>query len=239
LYTNGDDRLGQFNPAEASGTEHALVMAIAIRDEQVLLDWEAGGGPVRDTFWSAHLSWSGKRIVVIVPHTGAASSGLWSNLKLTITSASLGAVDLGMSQDQTDAASGLLLLPSPDEDGYFGSQGQLPTTFANLFLKGWPVTCVGAGLIYPSSPQKVVTPTGFVMGQSVDRLRQVYGQRAKYVPPPQPSASAMYDNAGYVVAGTDGDNLVFIPNLANTEIVMIIAGHDIGPNSCSSLAGCR
>jgi hypothetical protein len=43
------------------------------------------------------------------------------------------------------------------------------------------VKCVGAGLIYPSSPQKVVTPAGFVMGQSVDRLRQVYGQRAKYV----------------------------------------------------------
>jgi hypothetical protein len=122
LYTNGDHRLGQFNPAEASGSEHVLVMAIAIRDEQVLLDWEAGGGPVRDTFWSAHLSLSGGRIVVsdLEPHTGAASSGLWSDLKLTITSASLGAVDLGMSQDQADTASGLLLFPIADDDGYFG-----------------------------------------------------------------------------------------------------------------------
>jgi hypothetical protein len=42
----------------------------------------------------------------------------------------------------------------------------------------------------------------------------------------------MYDSAGYVVAGTDGDDIVFIPNSANTEIAMIIAVHDIGPNSC-------
>jgi hypothetical protein len=221
LYTNGDHWLGQFDPAQASGSYDAFILAIAIRSEQILIDWEGSEGGNR-TFWSAHLAWDGSRIVTsqMVPHTGAASTGLWSDLQLTITPKGLGAVSLGMSQQQAEYASGLFL--GPIGDGYIAPEGQLPTDFQFLYVTGWPVRCVGVNQTFATSPQHIVTTAGFALGESVGRLRHIYGGALKYVPAPE--------NAGYVLAGPEDDYLVFFPNPANTKIEGIAAGRGITPN---------
>jgi hypothetical protein len=231
LYTDGDQRFAQFDPAAVSGSYHADVMALTVRHEEVLIDWEGvadGNGPL--TFWSAHLSWDGSSLIVrdLARHTGAASAGLWSDLRLVITPDSLGAVRLGMSLKQAQNAAGLYM--QPVGDGLIGAYG-LPSNFQYVWLTGWPVRCLGVTLRSAPSPQELVTTTGFVLGQSVARLRRLYGTELHYAKGP-PSPSGMTPAAGYLLASGGGDELFFIPGRTGSTITEIQAGHNLGPNVC-------
>jgi cell wall-associated NlpC family hydrolase len=223
--------LATFDPAVAAAAHHATVMALAIRDGEVLVDWEADAYPLHNTppFWSAHLRWADGRIVVrdLVRHTGAADRHLWSNPTLTITPTSLGAVRVDMTLSAAADAAGLFF--QPVGDGVI--EPEMPEGYANLFVytgDGDRVTCVGAGGV--PSDQKVSTPAGFVLGGSVATLKRIYGHLLRYVP--APSHGGMSDFAGYVLPGPHG-NLVFVVSWERNNLIgEIAAGRGIGPNSC-------
>lgn len=232
LYTDGDHLLGGFDPTSVDPHGvHAYVMAMIVRDKSVLLDWSTDHGAAgRRAFWSGRLTWDSGKVVLseLAQHTGITGSGLWSDQALTISPQGLGAVHIGMTRAQAQDAEGLYF------DG-FGDGAYYPTELP----PGYPhdyvdagsgmVICVGAqgdG----SSAQQVSTLQGVRLGDTVAKMKDVFGSSATYVPAPQ-GGQAPRD--GYVVSSRAGTT-VFTPDPAGRTIVGITAGGaNLTPSSCT------
>ena len=237
LYTDGSHlrRLGGFGPADLSRTYHAWVLAMAIRHEQLLIDW-AGENPGSISYWSAHVSWTphGLRVQDLKPGTGAADTGLWSDRVLTLTPEALGAVRIGMTLTEATNASGMFL--QPIGDGLAGpSATAVPRGYLALqvLLKGATATptvgCLVAIDTGPTRAQRVRTPQGFFLGNSVAQLKAIYGAMAEFVPAPK--VRGMTDFSGYVVHEKSGD-LVFIGGRSGPINTMFAGPPGLTPNSC-------
>jgi hypothetical protein len=228
LYTNRDQRLGEFDPATATAMGHAMVLAMVIRNGEVLIDWAASSvndpaGP-KNAFWSAHVRWDGHQVVVTnqVPHTGATGSGLWADQTLTITTTSMGAVKVGMTVNQAEPAAGVRFDGSGDGFTY---PTTLPPGYPHLYLGHG---CVGAAATAPS-PQTVSTPEGIRLGDTLTKLKSTYGPSLRYVPSP---GVGMSPTDGYIVPVTGG-NLVFVLDSTGNTIVRITGGGtDLTPSAC-------
>jgi hypothetical protein len=181
-------------------------------------------------------------------------TGPWSDRALTITARSLGGVHLGMNRNEAQVAAGYAFDTGGDGFVY---PTTLPAGFPHDYvgvtgLSGHEsVVCVGASLRNGSKPssQTISTPEGFRLGDTVQRLKAIYGSRARYVPAP---SSGMTTNAGYVVDEAGG-HLAFVVGRSLTNwsppadrasgVVVEIAGSTIsdplrfgrpfGPNSCT------
>jgi Putative serine esterase (DUF676) len=232
-YTNGAhlQRLGGFDPASTSRSQHAQVLALIIGNGEILIDWE-GQGPAAITFWSAHLRWDGHNLVAtqIAPHTGATHSDLWTDPELIITPTSLGRVQIGMTITQAEAAAGFTL--NNVGDGYLDSSAILADD-AHLYIGGTAngtVRCIGAG-DDRSTQQIVRTPQGLRLGDSVARLLAVYGVQAQFIP--APTQGGMTNFAGYVVQ-QPGGSLAFRIDSSGNKIIGISGGlPGLTPNSCT------
>jgi hypothetical protein len=107
----------------------------------------------------------------------------------------------------------------------------LPAGYPHLFVNGATVRCVGAqiGPLAVTS-QTVTTPEGMQLGDSVGKLRAIYGNRATYYPSP---SGGMTAHAGYVVSEAGGD-LVFQVDGAGGRVIGITGGPSgLTPNNCS------
>jgi hypothetical protein len=162
-----------------------------------------------------------------------ADDGPWSGTRLTITPRSLGAVRVGMTLAQAQSSAGVVL--DGRGDGAFYPT-RLPTGFPHLFVRqdAYPtdaVTCVGAEVGDPATnPQQISTADGFRLGDTVARLKAIYGSRAHYSPAP---SSGISPRAGYVVTEAGG-SLAFSVDATNTRIVGIMgAASNLTPSSCS------
>lgn len=188
------------------------------------------------------------------PDTQAATgSGPWSDLTLTITPQSLGAVRVGVTQREAQTASGFSFNAGGDGFVY---PTKLPAGFPHDYVGmtgpygNETVGCVGASLRDRTKPsQTISTPEGFRLGDTVQQLKAIYGRRARYVPAP---SSGMTTNAGYVVA-EPGGYLAFVVGSSPTNwlppsdlasgVVVEVAGSEtpdplrigrpFGPNSCT------
>jgi hypothetical protein len=162
--------------------------------------------------------------------TPAVAGEVWSGTQLTITPLSLGRVGVGMTLDQAQIAAGLPFDGRADGASY---PTGLPSGFPHLFVgdgANSTVACVGAQ-IGPNtvSPQTVTTPEGFHLGDTVQRLRAIYGG-ARYSPAPTGGISP---RAGYVVSEASG-NLAFSVDSTGTRVLGITGGgHDLTPSSCT------
>jgi pimeloyl-ACP methyl ester carboxylesterase len=236
LYTNGGNltRLSEFDPVAAANVVdgHAFVLAMVIRNGDVLVDWEtAQTGLGVFQFWSARLHWNGHSIEIhdLASHTGITGMQLWSDPLLTITSNSLGRVKVGMTQAQAETAAGFSF--GVGGDGYvYPDVG--PTRGAHLYVSAGPdarVRCVGAeGGV---GVQTVRTPEGVKIGDPASKVTAVYGARATYVPIPPDGGLSPQD--GYVVQ-EHGSALVFMLNDQTQTIAGIADGpSDLTPSSCT------
>lgn len=250
LYTNGHHRLGMFDPGAASHRQHGIVLAMIVRDQQVLLDWQAyDGAGFNYTFGSAHLRWDGSRIVVsqLADHTGATSSGFWSDPLLTLRSDSLGAVHIGMPWSKLADAVGTNVNPVGDGVSYpqAAPKGYYAIHIAGGYrdssgISHGSVSCIGINGT-PAPNQRITTPEGFQLAQTVGRLKQLYGSALKYVPNPYPGG--LSPKNGYVLPNGPTE-LVFAwydrtpgidrtepsPNQAIEEIFAARIG--TGPSGC-------
>jgi len=159
----------------------------------------------------------------------------WSARQLTITAHSLGAVQVGMTLAQAQAAAGYTFDGSGD--GAFYST-HVPTGYPHIyvnvdpganFVPGSNVACVGVELgTADPHVQTIVTPEGVRLGDSVQHLLAVYGSQARFVPNP---GSGIAPAAGYVV--TQGNEaLVFV--VYNNRVVAIMGGSArLTPSDCS------
>jgi hypothetical protein len=230
LYTNGNQRFAEWDPAAATNAQHAFVSAMVIQNGDLLIDGSsqvAIDQPL--VYWSARLHWDGQKLNADVQlgNTGIADAGLWSDSQLTITPNSLGAVKIGMSLADVKEAAGVYVGVSGD--GFYDST-QLPPGSLALFEQGSTVTCVGASLIHGATPtQRVVTPDGVAVGDPVTKLLGTYGAKATFVPAPTDGRTM---NAGYVVSSSDGD-LAFILDSTQQTINGISGGPTLTPNSCA------
>lgn len=159
------------------------------------------------------------------------SAGLWSDRQLTITPHSLGRVQVGMTLAQAQTATGLAFDGSGD-GAYYPTT--LPAGYPHLFVgevANGVAGCVGAEIGDAAvNPQEVLTPEGFRLGDTVERLKSVYGSGARYVPAPSGGISP---RAGYVVTEPDG-NLAFYVDSTNTRIFGIKGGgRDLTPSACN------
>jgi hypothetical protein len=161
--------------------------------------------------------------------TTSTSGATWANPQLTITADSLGAVRVGMTMDQAQAAAGLIF------DG-MGDGMYYPTTTPDHVYAGFvnstpTVSCVGAALGQSSGTQTVSTPEGFQLGGSVQTLISTYGSSARYVP--APATGGIDPRAGYIVA-ENGGNLFFYIDQTNATVDQIAGGPNVTDgNSCS------
>lgn len=229
LYTNGNRRLAEWDPATATQADHAHVAATLIRNGDVLVDGSSEhlpNGP--ETYWSARLHWDGQQLnaQLQLGHTGATNSGLWSDAHLAITPTSLGAVKIGMSLQAAKDAAGVFIDVSGD--GYYDST-QLPPGSLHLYVRGSTVTCVGVGTS-GTATQRVVTAEGVAVGDPVSKVLATYSSRVKFVP--APAGGGMTSNSGYVVSSPGGD-LVFIIDDHNQTVGQIAGGPHETPNSCT------
>ncbi len=150
----------------------------------------------------------------------------WADAQLTITAQSLGGVRLGMTLQQAQAAAGVVFDGSGDGASYPTS---LPANYPHLYVHaetGGRVTCLGAD--GPSTAQTIVTPEGLHLGDTVAKLLQIYGSRARYVPA---AAQGIHPSDGYVVAGPGG-NLVFSTRGTSTVRSIVAGGPDLVPGTC-------
>lgn len=157
----------------------------------------------------------------------------WTSRQLTITPTSLGAVRVGMTRSEAQAAAGVSFDGSGDGFVYSTRRpAGFPHDYVGLGAPNDTVVCVGASIFDRSTAlqQAISTPEGFRLGDTVERLLGVYGTRAHFVPAP---ATGMTTNAGYVVAESGG-KLAFVVDLARKRIVEIAGGGPgVGPNSCT------
>jgi ABC-type transport system substrate-binding protein len=133
-------------------------------------------------------------ITTVVPGTGQA----WTGSTLTITPVSVGAVHTGMTLAQASQAAGEEIIEVGDGAAYAkGGSYYVGPAFVDLD-QSKTVSCVGAG---SDDSKSIVTTDGFKLGDSVDRLKQIYGSRLIYMPDPGHGISP---KASYVVEETNG-----------------------------------
>jgi hypothetical protein len=154
----------------------------------------------------------------------------WTRPTLVITPTSLGAVKLGMTRAQAESAAGEPFNGSGD--GYVYPTA-LPAGYAHDFVgvTGDKVSCIGAAdwssATQQGLTQKVVTPEGVKLDDTVQHLLAVY-PNAKYIPAPP---VGMTTDAGYVVRQATGD-LAF--SVFQGQVRKISGGpHGQTPNSCT------
>jgi len=159
------------------------------------------------------------------------SDAPWTSPTLVITPTSLGAVKLGMTNAQAEAAAGQIFNGSGDGYEY---PTALPAGSAHDFVgigPGEKVTCVGAAdwssATKQGLTQHVVTPEGVKLDDTVRHLLAVY-PNATYIPAPP---AGMTTDAGYVVRQPTGD-LAF--SVFQGQVRKISGGpHGQTPNSCT------
>lgn len=156
-----------------------------------------------------------------------APGGPWNSPELLITPGSLGAVRVGMTFAQAERAAGEALQQVGDGMVYPASP---PAHVETLFggMSGTRFVCVAAGTAQ-GSQQTVVTPQGYQLGDSLGRLRQVYGNSLiPYHTPP-----GLADFAGFLVHA-NGGTFVFRLDSSGQHIIAIEAGPaKFNPVSCS------
>jgi hypothetical protein len=93
------------------------------------------------------------------------------------------------------------------------------------------IVCLGAELATNApATQTVVTPEGVGIGDTVQHLKAVYGNRAQFVPAP---ATGLSPRAGYLVT-EPRFNLAFVVDSTNTHVTGIKAGLTVfSPSSCA------
>jgi hypothetical protein len=156
---------------------------------------------------------------------GQSTSALWSDKQLLITPQSLGAVRVGMTQAQAEAAAGMNFDGSGDGAAYSTTA---PNGYPHLYVHAHPkVNCFGAQ--GGDGAVKVVTAKGFTLGSSVQNLLDTYGSRAR----PFTDPAGISPGSGYIVSSPDGD-LVFTVDQTKTFVDGIIAGFSgVDSTSCS------
>lgn len=161
------------------------------------------------------------------PSQPSRPNGQWTEPQLTITAESLGAVQLGMTLAQAEAAAGLNFDGMGDGMAY---PTALPDHLYVGLLSDGTVGCVGAGEAQPAgSRQTVSTPEGFQLGDTVQALLSIYGSRAQSVPAP---TSGLSSAAGYIVAD-NGGNLLFFVDPTDATVTQIAGGPNVtNSNSC-------
>lgn len=128
-----------------------------------------------------------------VPGTGQ----LWTGKTLTVTPVSVGAVHVGMSLEQASRAAGEKIIEVGDGAAYAqGGSYYVGPAFVDTGSNG--VSCVGAGA---GSGKTIATAEGFELGESVRRLKQIYGERLIFMPEPP---TGMQTIASYVVEEPSG-----------------------------------
>jgi hypothetical protein len=229
VYTRSARRLAQFDPATATRAEHAQILAVAIRRENVLIDYEVQTFQNRLTYWSARLTWTRGRLAhALFRHTGITGSGMWTDAHLQITPRHLGAVRVGVKIAQAERA--VRVFFDGSGDGYLYPTG-LPGK--HLFVGGTStsrVRCVGAA--GTNAPwQRIVTPRGVAVGDPVGLIKKRYGHAAHFVK--APTGGGLTDYAGYTVTSRRGTLAFFFP--ARSKTITGIAGGPKGltPNSCT------
>jgi hypothetical protein len=161
-----------------------------------------------------------------------AAPAKWTDPVLTINGSSLGAVKIGMTFDEAQQASGVTFDGRGDGAAY---SNEMPAGDAHPFINAQgqgPVNCIGAGG-GAGLKQSVVTPEGFRLGDSLAKLKSVYGARLVYLP--GPTAHDIYSHDGYVVA-VPGGRLGFLADKGIVdEIVSGPSGFDgkpLTPSTC-------
>lgn len=144
-------------------------------------------------------------------------TGKWTEPVIVITPTSLGAVKVGMSVADAEAAAGKRF------DG-FGDGAHYPKGSPELYIVP-PAPCVGASGISTQSTT-VVTLEGVRLGDNADRVTAVYGDRAQYVPAPTGGRTPA---EGYIVGFPDGQ-LAFA--VYQGVITAIHAGPGVTPSNC-------
>jgi peptidase A4-like protein len=152
--------------------------------------------------------------------------GAWTSSSLKISPQGLGTVKIGMTLKNASKAAGIHIVVSGDSFYAPIRASRYPYLYVGMGANN-RIACVGAG--NPSSVQSVTTPEGFRLGESVNRLKSIYGTRLQYVP--APTNGGMTDYAGYLVRESSG-NLAFI--VGPTGIVTgVKGGPGVVPNSCT------
>lgn len=144
-------------------------------------------------------------------------SGKWTDSVIVITPKSLGAVRLGMSIPQAEAAAGGAI--ESVGDGVYRLRG------TGLYFQPGAsgVECVGA----EADPHRTVTtPEGVRVGDEAGRVADAYGDRAQYLPAPTGGRTPA---EGYVVKAADG-TLAFVVH--DNVVIGIHAGSDVTPSNC-------
>ena len=138
--------------------------------------------------------------------TIAGEQAPWTASLVAITPDSLGAVRVGMTLAEAQAAAGIEFDGHGDGASY---PTTLPTGYAHLFVDsfaGSTVGCVGVELANATDRESITTPEGFRVGDTVTNLRAIYGDRLVHVAAP-PSGFDPRD--GYTVAAPAGYLLTF------------------------------
>jgi hypothetical protein len=143
----------------------------------------------------------------------------WAASRLTITPQSLGRVRVGMTLNRAQVAAGMTFDGSGDGTFYPTALPRGISMFVTLTGQK-TVRCVAAQTDQPP-PKTVVTPEGFVLGDSVQKLLAVYGNRATFIP--QPAGGGYNPVPGYVVHEGDGD-LAFQLDASKNRISGILGG---------------
>jgi Peptidase A4 family len=152
--------------------------------------------------------------------------GEWTASSLTISPQGLGAVKIGMTLNNASEAAGIPIVVSGDSFYAPVRSTRYPHLYVGMGANN-KIACVGAG--EPSNIQSVTTPEGFRLGETLERLKSIYGNRLHYVP--APTNGGMTDFAGYLVRESSG-NLAFI--VSSTGIVSgVKGGPGVVPNSCT------
>lgn len=153
---------------------------------------------------------------------------LWSSPLIEISPSSLGGVRLGMTVAQANRSAGVTF--KVQGDGIYTSSssgGTSSLAVGSVAVSGTTVVCFGAGA--STSTQTVTTPQGFVVGETVTQLRDIYGSAlVSYHTPP-----GIANFSGYLVHGFGG-TFVFVLNSAGTSIDTVYAGAaNVNPVVCA------
>jgi hypothetical protein len=143
----------------------------------------------------------------------------WTDSTLTIDGSSLGAVKVGMTLDEAQRAAGVAFDGNGDSASY---PTKLPAGAAHPFVDSdsGSVFCVGARASQSGQQtQGVSTPEGFHLGDSVAKLKAIYGSRLVFVPAPP---TGMDPHEGYTVTLPSG-RLAFSAS-PNGKVYAIVAG---------------
>jgi hypothetical protein len=94
---------------------------------------------------------------------------------------------------------------------------------------GGDFSCVGAGLFSATPRQVVTTEQGLRLGDPASRVRDIYGNRAKFVPAP---ASGMDPRPGYVVHQGRYDLIVKLDSHKSRVIAIAGGLAPLTPSMC-------